>query len=578
MLPAGKPSDDDIATKDQSKNGDTQTPKPREPGEPGFPFLSPPKAPNELGWLAHYQVLNVLGQGGMGIIFEAFDTELQRPVALKVMKPEIALDEVARQRFLREARGMASLKSDYVATVYQVGIHNKVPFLAAEFLRGESLDRRLQHRGRPNVAELLRLGIEVGRGLMAAHEHGLIHRDIKPANIFLEIRGERRRDSNGRQGSLTPVATRRAPPVVRAKILDFGLVQITGKRSQLTNPGLVMGTPAYMSPEQVEGKSVDARCDLFSLGCVMYEMATGAQPFTGENSMAVLMAVATKHPKPPRELNPELPPPLAKLILQLLAKKPQDRPASAENVVATLEGIAQKLGIATLTPSSGSDRVLESAHSIVAPWRRRLGIGLALVLCGAVVGSLLVAYLFGHRPHQLLLSPPAVVQGVSDTEILFGMSGPFSGPARELGLEMKVGITTCFHDVNEHGGVVGRKLGLIDLDDGYEPDRALTNMNELYEQHKVFGFIGNIGTPTAVKTLPYTLKKRRLTSAPSAAPISCAANRPTATSSTIALVTPKKPRPSSSISWRFARYGRKRWRSSRKTMLTAMTVSAAPSR
>jgi eukaryotic-like serine/threonine-protein kinase len=482
---------------DQSCDGETLIPQAKKPVDPSFAFLAPAQEPGELGRLAHYRVVRLFGQGGMGVVFEAFDTDLQRPVVLKVMRPELAQDDVARQRFLREARAMAAVNSDYVITVHQVGMHNNVPFLATEFLPGEPLDRWLERTSRPKIEEILRLGIEIARGLMAAHERGLIHRDIKPANIFLENIGSKEQ------------------PAFRVKLLDFGLARITRDRTAITNPGLVMGTPAYMAPEQVEGKAVDARCDLFSLGCLLYEMSTGAQPFTGESSVAVLMAVATKHPRPPRELNPELPPPVAKLILRLLAKNPKDRPASAHEVVETLETIAHKLGVSTITPPSGSNPVHDWTETARAAPRRRF-VGVAIVLmCGLLIAGAFAAWLIASRwqdghPTKAAPVPGAAGQGVSDTKIVFGMTGPFTGPARELGRNMKTGITTYFEYINERGGVAGRKLKLIDLDDGYDPDRALANMRELDEEHKVFAVIGNVGTATAVKTLPYALDKKML--------------------------------------------------------------------
>ncbi len=484
----------DVAT-DQSCDGETLIPKAKKPIDPSFPFLSPAQDPGEIGRLAHYRVIRLIGQGGMGIVFEAFDSELQRPVALKVMRPELAQDAVARQRFLREARAMAAVNSDYVITVHHVGVHNNLPFLATEFLPGEPLDRWLERRGRPKLDEILRLAVEIARGLMAAHERGLIHRDIKPGNIFLERIGNRQTSAR------------------RVKILDFGLARITRDRSAITNPGLVMGTPAYMAPEQVEGEAVDARCDLFSLGCLLYEMTTGAQPFTGDNSVAILLAVATKHPRPPRELNPELPPPVAKLILKLLAKNPKDRPESAYEVVETLESIAQKLGISTITPPSGSSPIRDWAETTATgPRRRWVAVGVVL-LCSLLLGVLgwqIVSHWQNQRPINASPVQPIAVQGVSDTEIVLGMTGPFTGPARELGRDMKTGITTYFAHANEQGGVAGRKLKLIDLDDGYEPDRALGNIRELYDERKVFAVIGNVGTPTAVKTLPFALDKKML--------------------------------------------------------------------
>ena len=430
------------------------------------------------------------------------------------MKPELAQDDVARQRFLREARAMASLKSDYVVTVHQVGQHNHVPFLAAEFLSGEPLDHWLQRRGRPSVQELLRLSIEIGRGLTAAHEIGLIHRDIKPANIFLESRGASDQDHSvaANAPSSTP---RKSAGVVRAKILDFGLAWINGDRSRLTNTGLVMGTPGgkQVALEQVEGRPVEQQGgDLFSLGCVMYEMKPPrAQPFTGETSLAILMAVATKHPRPPREVNPELPPPLAKLILQLLAKDPLDRPglraASGRRDARSHRRQTRRLDP---DPDLRQQPPCEiRIYRFGSPLHHRLGLSLALIFTGVLIGCLIVAFLYNRRPYTPSL-PQQGVQGVSDTEILFGMTGPFNGPVRELGREMKIGINTCFEHVNDRGGVAGRKLRLFDLDDGYEPERALANMRELYEQHKVFAFVGNIYAGTAVKPLPYALDKKAL--------------------------------------------------------------------
>ncbi|MBI3821835.1 MAG: serine/threonine protein kinase [Planctomycetes bacterium] len=310
-----------------------------------------------IGTPPRVHLLSILGQGGMGIVFEAIDTNLQRTVALKVMKPEFAQDDAARQRFVREARALASIKSEHVVVVHHVGQIDNLPFLAMEFLRGEPLDEWLKRRGRPTLAEVLRLGIQIGQGLMAAHAGGLIHRDIKPGNVFLETRDEK-------DTTLGP----------RVKILDFGLARITRDRSNLTNPGLVLGTPGYMAPEQVEGKPVDVRCDLFSLGCILYELSTGTAPFAAPSAMATLVAVVTKHPKPPRELNPDLPAPFAKLILQLLTKDPQLRPATASDVVAALEGIGN------------TQSVFEAKQNPAAvSMRRWLVIGLA------ILGTLLVA-------------------------------------------------------------------------------------------------------------------------------------------------------------------------------------------
>lgn len=370
----------EVATDDQLSQKETMTPA-QAPRTTTFAFLAPPTEAGDLGQFAHYRVIKPLGQGGMGIVFEAIDSELQRTVALKVMKPELAQDAAARQRFLREARAMAAVKSDHVTTIHQVGgKEDKLPYFAMEFLQGDSLERWLERR-KPSFDDTVRLGIQIARGLAAAHEKGLIHRDIKPGNIWLEA------------------------PSGRVKILDFGLARITHDRKNLTLKGLVMGTPAYMAPEQVEGREVDARCDLFSLGSVLYELVTGKQAFTGASSLAVMVAVASKSPQPPQDLNPALPPSLAGLITRLLSKNPQGRPGSARELLEALEAIAMERGISMVTPSSGTNRVTVSSpvlpaasapQGIVIGWAAfvALLIGIPLLLLTLLAGLLMAWHFF----------------------------------------------------------------------------------------------------------------------------------------------------------------------------------------
>jgi serine/threonine protein kinase len=270
-----------------------------------FDFLAPAQAGEGLGWLAHYRVIKLLGAGGMGMVFHAEDTHLNRSVALKVVRPDLARDELLRQRFLREARAMAAVKSDYIVTVYQVDQANDIPFLAMEFLEGQSLDDWLTHGGRPDIATVLRLGREMALGLAAAHERGLIHRDIKPANVFLEA------------------------GTSRVKILDFGLARPAHQKSDITVAGTILGTPEYMAPEQADGEATTQRSDLFSLGCVLYQLLAGKTPFAAGNTMAVLKAVALKEPPSLCQVNSAVPQRLADLVSCLLAKDPAKRPASA---------------------------------------------------------------------------------------------------------------------------------------------------------------------------------------------------------------------------------------------------------
>jgi serine/threonine protein kinase len=286
----------------------------RTPGGPGselYDFLAPPQKPDEIGRLGPYRVLRVLGSGGMGVVFLAEDLHLERPVALKAMKPVLAVSEAAKKRFLREAKAMALLKHDHIVTIHHVGEDRGTPYLAMEFLEGELLDDRLKRERKLPVAEVLRIGRETAEGLAAAHARGLIHRDIKPGNIFLE----------GPRG--------------RVKILDFGLARAAVDDAHITQSGVILGTPAFMAPEQARGEPVDARCDLFSLGCVLYRMCTGAAPFNASDAISTLVAVTVDEPRPPGQLA-AVPPELSEFIMRLLAKKREDRPASAAGVAETL--------------------------------------------------------------------------------------------------------------------------------------------------------------------------------------------------------------------------------------------------
>lgn len=279
-------------------------------------LLAPPQEPDEAGRLGGYRVLRVLGSGGMGIVFQAEDLRLRRPVALKVMRPALAAVALNVQRFLREARSAAAIEHDHIVTIYQVGEDRGVAFLAMQYLLGESLDARLKREPRLPLKEALRIGRETALGLAAVHKRGLIHRDIKPANLWLEAETS------------------------RVKILDFGLARTIADDAHLTASGALLGTPAYMAPEQVVDQRVDHRCDLFSLGCVLYRMLTGVTAFEGKNTLAILCA-ELEASKPPHEVNPEIPAALSSLILRLLARRPQDRPVSAQIVADELWAMEQ---------------------------------------------------------------------------------------------------------------------------------------------------------------------------------------------------------------------------------------------
>ncbi len=283
--------------------------------KPNYTFLAPPRAHDEIGRLGGYRILRLLGEGGMGCVFHAEDVGLQRAVALKVMKPEIAAKANARERFLREGRAAAKIKHDHIITIYQVGEDRNIPFLALEYLEGMPLDAYLKQRGEISLGQVIRIGKETAAGLQAAHARGLIHRDIKPANIWLES------------------------PSGRVKILDFGLARQQEDDTHLTNSGAVVGTPAYMSPEQARAQPVDQRTDLFSLGVMLYRLCTGRLPFSGSTTMAVLTSLAVDEPPLPSSLNPLIPPALQKVIQRLLEKSVEKRFHTAQEVVDALAGI-----------------------------------------------------------------------------------------------------------------------------------------------------------------------------------------------------------------------------------------------
>jgi serine/threonine protein kinase len=269
--------------------------------------------------LAHYKILHKLGQGGMGWVMLAEDTQLGRRVALKVMRSQHAAEKDSRERFLREAKSAAALKHDNIITIYQVGADQGIPFLAMELLEGGTLQQRLEYPKPLSLGAAVRIAREIATGLGAAHERGVIHRDIKPANIWLES------------------------PKGRVKILDFGLARDSDTTAGLTQAGEIVGTPHYMAPEQARAKPVDARCDLFSLGCILYRMTTGRLPFAGDTLLATLTAIAVDMPTPIREINPQAPQALADLTWRLLAKDPAERPASAAEVIAELRTIEADL-------------------------------------------------------------------------------------------------------------------------------------------------------------------------------------------------------------------------------------------
>ena len=304
-------------------------------------FLQPPDKPDHLGRLAGFDIIRVVGRGGMGVVLHGYDPSLDRDIAIKVIDPQLANNEVARQRFCREARAAAAVTHDNLVAVHLVSEDEPsgLPYLVMQLINGESLEQRLKRAGTLTVPEVARLGMQAAAGLAAAHAGGLIHRDIKPANILLEA------------------------PIDRVKLTDFGLARAV-EDVKLTRTGFVAGSPLYMAPEQARGDDVDPRADLFSLGTVLYEATTGTAPFEAKTPLAVLRRVSDETQMPLMRINPDVPKWLSDAVDRLLAKEAAGRYQTATEVAEVFAaGLAE---MHLLSPLDAPAEVCASSRTSTA--------------------------------------------------------------------------------------------------------------------------------------------------------------------------------------------------------------------
>jgi serine/threonine protein kinase len=362
--------------------------------------------------ISHYRILDRLGGGGMGVVYRAEDTKLGRQVALKFLPADFAGEEQALQRFLREARAAASLNHPHICTIYEIDEHQGAPFIAMELLEGHTL-KSMIGSSPLGPAEILRLGRQVAEALIEAHAKGIVHRDIKPANLFITRSGH-------------------------AKILDFGLAKLAPQvasaeaaaslsadptQADLTSPGSAVGTVAYMSPEQALGEDVDARTDLFSLGTVLYEMATGRQAFTGATTVAVFDAILHKEPVPVARLAPDVPTGIESVITRALQKDRTLRYQTAADLAADLkrlelESAATRAAFGSSSaapaqaPASGS-RIPASAGESGQPSIAGIGVSQDETLAAGSSSAIQAIDRAGARHWKAIVGAVAALAGIA---------------------------------------------------------------------------------------------------------------------------------------------------------------------
>lgn len=357
-------------------------------------FLEPAEDPALLGRLGDCEIVEVIGRGGMGVVLKGYQPDLHRHVAVKVLSPHLAASGAARRRFAREAQATAAVVHPHVMAIHSVYAGSRLPYLVMPLIPCQSLQERLDQHGSLDVKDILRIGMQTALGLAAAHAQGIVHRDVKPANILLETN------------------------VDRVLLTDFGLARAVDDAS-LTRTGVIAGTPLYMSPEQAAGDAIDHRSDLFSLGAVLYAMATGRPPFRAETTFGILRRIRETAPRSIREINPDIPEWLERMVLKLLEKDTADRFDSAGEVAALLEQCLAHVQQPTTVPLPA-----EIANWPLSPVRERVAAPLWSPTRGLQIGGVLLTLVVVSIPFWFSWSQPATTP-----------NGPVGGASPDVALE-----------------------------------------------------------------------------------------------------------------------------------------------